>query len=134
MPALHQPISDGFRRLRASWPHRGWSYDDRFECVASSFSADFAPEARGLLAPLFPHAITAKALPTASASIREIAERTGGLRAAQMLYAAEPVSHLTPYGLWWPWEEAQTISLRIGLEGASSAHLEELCACFGIVR
>ena len=37
------------------------------------------------------------------------------------------------YGLWWPWEEAQTISLRVGVEGASNAQLEQLRACFGIV-
>lgn len=134
MASPHQAVLDGFRRLRTSWPARGWSYDDRFECAASSFDADFAPQARQLLAPLFPQAVSERTLPSASAPIREIAARTGGVRAAQMIFSAAPVSGLTPYALWWPWEEAQTISLRIGLDGASHAQLEQLCACFDIVR
>jgi hypothetical protein len=134
MASLHQPVLDAFRRLRGEWPARGWSYDDRFECAASSFDADFAPQARVLLAPLFPHAISERTLASASPPIREVAARTGGIRAAQMIFGAPPVGALTPFALWWPWEEARTISLRVGLDGASRAQLEELCDCFGIVR
>ncbi len=121
-----------FRSLRAAWPHRGWSFDNRFECVASSFEGDFAPQARLLIAPLFPHAFSERTLATASAPLREAATRTGGVRSTQMIFGAASIGHMTPYALWWPWEEAQTISLRVGLEGASSKELVELCACFGI--
>lgn len=134
MRSAHQPILDGFKRLRASWPHRGWSYDDHFDCVASSFDADFAPQARDLLAPLFPFVITERTLASASAPIRAVAARTGGIRATQMIFAADAKYQVTPYGLWWPWEEARTISLRLGIDGSSAAELEELRACFGIVR
>lgn len=134
MTGPEEAVLEGFRRLRASWPHRGWSFDDRFECVASSFSVDFAPEARALLTPLFPQGVNERTLPSASPVIRELATRTGGIRAAQMIYSAPPVGRWTPYGLWWPWEEAQTISLRIGIEGATQAHLELLCRCFGVER
>jgi hypothetical protein len=134
MASPHQSILDAFRRLRASWPARGWSFDDRFECVASSFDADFAPQARLLVAPVFPQAATEKTLASASPVLREVATRTGGLRSAQMIFGGEPVGRVTPYALWWPWEEARTISLRVGLEGATHAELEQLCECFGIVR
>src|SRR5688500_20051078 len=43
-----------------------------------------------LLAPVFPHAIMERTLPTASATIREVAVRTGGVRAGQIIFAAEP--------------------------------------------
>lgn len=132
MPSTHPAVLEGFRGLRRTWPARGWSFDDRFECVASSFDADFAPQARRLLASLFREAISERTLPAASESIRQVAERTGGIRAAQLIFAAEPVNGLTPYALWWPWEEAQTISLRVGLDGASRAQIEELRACFDI--
>jgi hypothetical protein len=131
MPSPHQAILDGFTRLRAAWPHRGWTYDNRFECVASSFEADFAPTARRLIAPSFPQGFSDRTLTSASVAIRAAAERTGGVRAAQMIFGGEPIGRLTPYALWWPWEEAQTISLRVGLEGAKYADLAELCACFG---
>lgn len=131
MPGPHQAIFDGLLRLRASWPHRGWSYDNRFECVASSFPAEFAPEARRLIAPAFPQAFDERSLATASAAIRAAAERTGGVRARQLIFGGAPAGRLTPYALWWPWEEAQTISLRLGLEGAAFAELDELRGVFG---
>jgi hypothetical protein len=134
MPSPHQPILDAFVRLRAAWPHRGWSFDNRFECVASSFEADFAPTARTLIAPSFPHGFSDKTLHGASSAIRAAAERTGGVRAAQLIFGGDPIGRLTPYALWWPWEEAQTISLRVGIEGATSQQLDELCTCFGAER
>lgn len=129
----HEAILEQFRRLRASWPARGWSYDDRFECVASSFDADFAPEARVMLAKVFPYTITERTLASATAQLRGVSERTGGIRSTQILFGADPVRSVTPYGLWWPWEEARTISLRIGLEGGTAADLEAVRSCFGIV-
>lgn len=134
MASPHQAVLDAFRRLRGTWPARGWSFDDRFECVASSFDADFAPQARAMVAPLFPHTATERTLAAASPVVRELAARTGGVRSSQMIFVGEPVGRITPYGLWWPWEEARTISLRVGLEGATPRELEELCECFGIVR
>lgn len=132
MTGPEQAVLDGFKQLRASWPHRGWSYDNRFECVASSFAADFAPEARALLAPIFPYAVTVRNLATTTPVLQALAERTGGIRSAQMIYTAQPVGRLTPYGLWWPWEEAQTISLRIGIEGGNQSHMMQVLECFGV--
>ena len=102
--------------------------------MASSFDTDFAPEAKRLLATVFPLVITEKNLAAASPAIQEIAARTGGVRASQILLAGNPVNRITPYGLWWPWEESQTISLRIGLEDASMADIEALCDTFNAVR
>ena len=132
MVSAHQAVFDGFVRFRAAWPQRGWTFDNRFECVASSFDADFAPSARLLIAPLFPGAFNEKTLATASLGVREAAARTGGVRSTQMIFGAERSGRATPYALWWPWEEARTISLRIGLEGATPAELLDLCECFGI--
>ena len=133
MASLPRARVDGFGRFRASWPKRGWSFDNRFQCVASSFEEDLAADARRLLAPLFPYALTERNLATGSAAIREVAARTGGVRAKQIVFGADPVGGITPYALWWPWEEGQTISLRIGLEPASPAEIDELCSCFGAI-
>lgn len=133
MASAHRPLFEALSRFRAAWPKRGWSFDHRFQCVASSFDTDLAPEARGLLAPIFPHALTERTIASASAPIREVAARTGGVRAGQIVFAADPVAGAIAYGLWWPWEEAQTISLRIGLEGVTPAEIDELCTCFGAV-
>jgi hypothetical protein len=134
MPRAHQAVLDGFKRLRAAWPQRGWSQDSRFECVASTFDSDFAPQARALLVPLFPQTFDERALTTASEVVKDIATRTGGLRSAQRLMVAPSIAGRTPYALLWPWEEAQTISLRIGMSGATLDELDELYACFGTSR
>lgn len=126
-----QPVLDAFVRFRATWPRRGWSFDNRFQSVASTIDADFAPQARQLIAPLLPHAFSERTLATGSVLVKQVAARTGGLRSAQMIFAADPVGYVMPYGLWWPWEEAQTISIRLGLEGATPNDLADLCDVFG---
>lgn len=132
MVAVQAPIFLALIRFKAGWPQRGWSYDSRFQCVASSFDASAAPRARALVATLLPHEWTSGTIAGAPPMIAGIAERTGGLRAAQIVFGAEPQGGLVPYGLWWPWEEGQTISLRIGLENASMSHTMELCSVFGV--
>ena len=73
---------------------------------------------------------TARTLANAGEPFIDIAKRTGGLRSNQMIFGADPVDRIIMYGLWWPWEDGYTISLRLGLEGASPADLIELCATF----
>lgn len=131
MASPHQPFLDALVRFRATWPRRGWSYDNRVQCVASTFSSDFASEARALIAVVLPHAWTDRTIATANPIMSTIATRTGGLRAAQMIFGADRVGYVTPFGLWWPWEEGRTISLRIGLEGSSPGDTIDLCAAFG---
>lgn len=131
MGSTVQPVIDAFARFRTTWPRRGWSFDNRFQCVASTIDADFAPQARLLIAPMLPLAFSERTVQTATPLVRHVASRTGGLRAAQMIFAADPVDYVMAYGLWWPWEEAQTISIRLGLEGATQDDLFELCTVFG---
>jgi hypothetical protein len=134
MASRHQAILEAFGNFRASWPRRGWTFDNRFECVASTFGADFAPQAKGLIISVLPQVWTDVTLVTATPVIAQIAERTGGLRSGQYIFGATPSGRVTAYGLWWPWEEGRTISLRIGLEGASSDDVNDLCTAFGAER
>jgi hypothetical protein len=131
MASLHQPVFAALAKFRASWPRRGWSYDNRFMCVASTFDAESAATARALIEPILPHSWTSRSIGAAPRPFPDISERTGGLRSAQIIFGADPVGRLVPYGLWWPWEEGRTISLRIGLEGSSPGDTMELCNAFG---
>jgi hypothetical protein len=126
-----EPLFTAFSRFRATWPRRGWSFDNRFECVASSFPSDTAASARELIGQLLPHVWSSRTLPNAPPYFVQIAERTGGVRSSQLIFGGDAAGHLVPYGLWWPWEEGGTISLRIGLDGASPAEILKLCETFG---
>jgi len=106
------------KELRVAWPSRGWSWDTRFSCVTSSFNAELDARARTAVAAALATEWTAATIQRASPALRDLAERTGGLRAGQFLFSSGPVGANFAYGLWWPWGDAMTTSLRIGLGGS----------------
>lgn len=120
----------GFRR---KWPGGGFSWDGRFDCVASSFSATLESEARAALALLFKFQWTARSLRTAPEEVQDVATQVGGLRQDQVLVASEPNDTLMAYGLWWPWGDDVTISLRVGIAGHSAQrYFEQFRDIFGV--
>ncbi len=127
-------IVRALKDLRASWPTRGWSWDGRLSCVSSSFSTELEPKARAASMVALPSEFTTTTLARAPGYLRELAERTGGLRPGQMLLASAPVGHAFAYGLWWPWGDGMTTSLRIGLGGAEATQeaLQRLRDAFSV--
>lgn len=119
-------VAERLRGLVASWPGGPWSWDGRFQMVASSFGRELEPTARTSAMHAFPRGWTAKSLDTAPAELRALAERSGGLRAGQRLLAGADDGL---YGLWWPWSGGETITLRIGFVVGA---VEELRALFGV--
>jgi hypothetical protein len=107
--------------LRVAWPSRGWSWDGRLSCVTSSFSVDFEAKARAAAAAALPTEWTPATIQRAPLPLRDLAERTGGLRAGQTLYASAAIGASLAYGLWWPWGDGVTTSMRIGLSGVDPA-------------
>src|SRR4051812_44995925 len=124
--------SNDFRRLLDSltamkrvWPGGAWSWDNRLAVLVSSFAATLESDARKSAAVALSAAFTKENLGEAAPALQAICTRTGGLRAGQLLLAGKPVDGVTAYGLWWPWDSGQTITLRLGLEGPG-APLAEL--------
>jgi hypothetical protein len=126
-----QTLIDSLKDVKTKWPMRGWSFDNRFICVASTFGIEMAEKARAAIALALPRDWTERTLPNAPSVLRELASRTGGVRANQYLFSSDLVAGATAYGLWWPWEEGRTISLRIGIEGAGDVTVP-LCEVFGV--
>lgn len=110
-----QALFDGLRRLRTTWPARGWSWDNRFICVASTFTVPFEVQARKAAAEVLTAEWTPTTLAQASPQLRDLASRTGGLRAGQLLLTGGPIGGILAFGLWWPWGDGETISMRVGL-------------------
>jgi hypothetical protein len=122
------------KELRASWPSRGWSWDPRLSCVTSSFDAEFDARARTAAAIALAAEWTSTTIQRAPPPLRDLAERTGGLRAGQMIFASAGVGAAFAYGLWWPWGDGMTTSLRIGLGGGgvSQESFQRLRDVFGV--
>ena len=109
-------VFGALERLRDAWPAQGWSYDRRLRCVVSSIPMTSAPAALAAIAQAIPGAWTAESLPSAPPGVRTTAEACGGLRESQQIFA-DGAAELGAFGLWWPWGDGTTVSLRIGLWG-----------------
>lgn len=127
------PLFERLRQLRAAWVSRGWSWDRRFDCVASTLVLDDAERARRVVSSVLTERWTGATLPKAPPAIADVATSTGGVREDQVLYATPPAP-LIAYGLWWPWGgEASNISVRIGLAGrVTNDDYNQLRDVFGI--
>jgi hypothetical protein len=106
------------KELRSAWPSRGWSWDARLACVTSSFNVEFEAKARAAVVAALSTEWTSATIQRASPALRDLAERTGGLRAGQFIFSSATVGPNFAYGLWWPWGDAMTTSLRVGLGGS----------------
>ena len=69
-----------------------------------------------------PYEWTSKSIAGAPTQARELAETTGGVRPDQRLYTMDQLGRIVAFGLWWPWGDEITISLRIGLGGYVGEH------------
>jgi hypothetical protein len=101
-------------QLKAAWPNQEWTWDGRMMCVTSSFGRPLEAAARAAMALALPVEYSRENLASAPAGVREISRSTGGVRAGQLL-VSDPGTPGAAFGLWWPWANGHTISLRIGL-------------------
>lgn len=111
------PIFASLAEFKKLWPARGWSWDSRLICITSSIVGELVEPARAALKTGFKAEYTSKTITTAHPYMQEAVEKTGGLRSNQFAFAAteQPVGHMFIFGLWWPWNDQETISLRVGI-------------------
>jgi hypothetical protein len=105
-------------RLRGRWPSPDWIYDRRLKCVTSSVpltDAAIVADARAAIAEVLPASWSAATLVEAPDDVRALADRCGGLRSSQLLFWGGAPGAPGSFGLWWPWGDGTTVSLRIGL-------------------
>jgi hypothetical protein len=102
-------------RLKAKWPAPDWNYDRRLKCVASSIPLAREADARAAMAEVLPRSFSVDTLAGAADGVRALVEKCGGLRASQLLFWGGGDDAPGAFGLWWPWGDGTTVSLRIGL-------------------
>jgi len=128
--ALEDELFAVLTRLHEEWPIRAWGWDGRLPTITSSFDANTAATARTILERTLPRHFTSETLATAPQAVRDIVDRSGGLRGSQLAFCGGPKERMA-FGLWWPWGGGATISVRLGLVVASpdavgTARLREL--------
>ncbi len=110
-------LFETLERLRRTWLKGGWSWDTRFNCVASSFPVELTNDAAGVVLSALPHEYNYRTIQSAPKVVQDVAENTGGVRADQRLFCSTPGGRIVAFGLWWPWGDDVTISMRVGLGG-----------------
>jgi len=110
-----QELFQALERLKGKWPGQEWSYDRRLRCVASSIPMSLEPAARAAMSEVLPASWTAQTLGDAPEDVRKLAEGCGGVRSSQLLFWGGAPGAPGAFGLWWPWGDGTTVSLRIGL-------------------
>ena len=108
-----EAVFEALIQLRDKWPDPSWTYDRRLKCVVASIPIEQGAAAEAAIALAMPASWTGESLTAAPASTQATATACGGLRAGQKILwdgAAQGA-----FGLWWPWGDGKTVSLRIGL-------------------
>jgi hypothetical protein len=112
---LHDQLFGALKRMRAKWPSRGWSWDSRMTCITSSFSTEFEAQARAAVSEALVTEFTPTTYTKSPPTLRDYVDRYGGLRQGQLLFTSGATGgSLVAFGLWWPWQDQETVSVRLG--------------------
>jgi hypothetical protein len=101
--------------LRGRWPAQAWTYDRRFRCVSSSLPQAEEAAAVAAGADILTSSWTVATLGGAPLPVRVHADSCGGLREGQKISWGGGLGAPGVFGLWWPWGDGVTLSVRIGL-------------------
>jgi hypothetical protein len=112
-----EAVFAGLERLRQRWPMPDWSYDRRLKTVASSFPTSVEAAARAAMVDALTEVWSGTSIGGAPAGVQALNDTCGGLRAAQLLFWGGEPEGPGAFGLWWPWGDGKTVSLRVGLHG-----------------
>ncbi len=115
LPTEWQSIFAALETFHAHWPAKDWSYDHRLRCVTSVIESSQAAEARVSLNQLTPAEYSATTIGTAPDAVRAVADKSGGLRGGQLMLWNGAPGAAGVFGLWWPWGDGSSVSLRVGL-------------------
>ena len=67
-----QPLMESMKKLKESWPSRGWSWDGRMNTVSSSFSTEFEAKARASATLALPAQWISSTIGQANPRLREL--------------------------------------------------------------
>ncbi len=111
-----------------------WRWDTQFLCALAQFSVSDKDTVLGILGRLMPAKWGASEIEEAPKMVVQLVEEMGGIRAGQFLFATDASKKVFIFGAWWPWQDGQTISLRVAPygEGLSDLESDDLLSSFRV--
>jgi len=90
-----------------------WEWDDRFEAVLATCKTENKEDIRLFLKHHFNKVWDDSNTEDASDAVLDAISHFGGLMPRQLLFTSDPNQDLFLCCAWWPWNNGNTISLRI---------------------
>jgi len=109
-----------------------WKWDSQFQTALAEFMVDNKDNVNAVLERYLSSNWDSTNIDNAPESVQVIISRFGGLRSGQLFFASDPNQDVFIFGVWWPWGDGDTISLRVAPSNKtlSDAESEELLALF----
>ena len=122
METLVSDYNDTFQNLADALSESlGWQWDGRFGCVLTTFETSDKDRVSGVVSSLLDQAWNSTNMDDAPARVGAAIKDFGGLNPGQLLFSSELAEGIILLGLWWPWGNGTTISLRLAPHGFDAA-------------
>jgi hypothetical protein len=92
-----------------------WAWDGRFQAVLSSFRQHHSSKVHAALEESFGAGWNETTIRGAAPAVVRIANLFGGLWPGQELFVSTADRGVATCAPWWPWDDGETISIRIAL-------------------
>ena len=110
-----------------------WEWDDRFEGILATFDSSEAEVMSGLLGEHLGHRWDSESAANAPELVAQALQSVGGVAPGQLVFSSDPGQTLVMLGLWWPWNNGSTISIRL-LPLAAESNASELQSAYELLR
>ena len=117
--------------LNASQGVLSWKWDSQFQTALAEFTVDNKNSVNAILERYLNTAWDSTNIGNAPEIVQMVISHFGGLRPGQLLFTSDPNQDALIFGVWWPWGDGKTISLRVAptdktLSDSESAELTTL--------
>ena len=115
-----------------------WKWDGRSGTALAEFPLEKKASVLGILDQHLISRWDSATIGEAPEIAQSVKRHLGGLMSGQLLFLSDPDAEPLVYCAWWPWGNGQTVSIRIGLFGATidakeqGALTEALKGWFGV--
>jgi len=115
-----------------------WEWDDRFGGVLAAFKVSEKDRVQSIINKQLSQIWESSSIDDAPENIGNAIQNFGGLNPSQLLFTTSQTQEVMLLGLWWPWGNGETISIRFVPYGVNSSDAEKesmqakLKACFGL--
>lgn len=119
-------MKDLCQRIRGTiHPSLAWDWDSRFQVARMVLTLGQSKDVYSFILKEFAENWVAESLPQAPDLVQHLADQIFGLRHGQLLFTLNSRTHIIMFAAWWPWEDGQNISLRIGMRPVEGSKYTE---------